>query len=129
DVRVDEGAAAESAGDDAAEAPERPDVPDAVHALARVPEVPCGLPRAARKGARRVRLAPLEQTDRPSGPGQPVRPHGAAEARSDDDDVEVLLRFRLFPPRHWSARILGQPSDVVQRWACVPLCTRAQPGP
>ena len=99
DVRVDQRAAAETAGHHALEAAERPDVEQALHALARVPEVAAHRARGAGEAARRVGLAALQQDDGAARLRQPVRSHRTAEPGPDDHRVRVLVVcLALGPP-------------------------------
>ena len=118
DVRVDERAAAEPAGDDAADPAKGPDVEEAVQALARVPQRASGLPRAARERPRRVRAAALEEADRHARFRQSLAHHRPAETRADDDGVEVPFGrsgagegHGRMPPSHSPrrARLLSSP--------------------
>src|SRR5205823_11536153 len=86
-VGVDERAATESAGDQSFHPAERPDVEHAVKALVRIPEILLQAVWRAGKRIRRVRLSALEHADAHPGFGQPIRHHGAAESRADDDGV------------------------------------------
>ena len=97
-VGVDQRATAEPARDQRLEAVEGPEVEHPLEALARVPEVVLEPQRAARKRARRICLAALEDEHPSSGFGQAAGGHRAAEAGADDDDVEVGVVLFV---RHW----------------------------
>lgn len=90
DVRVDERAAAEAAGDDRVDVVEAPDVEHPVQAFAGIPELTLHPERRAREGVGRKRLSAFEQADAVPGLGQAIRRHRSAEAGSDDDSVEML---------------------------------------
>src|SRR5205823_6181782 len=80
------------------------DVEHSVEASARVPEVLREAQRAARERAGRVRLPALEQADALAGLGEPMSGHGAAEARSDDHGLEMVLRPVVTRRSHSSGR-------------------------
>jgi hypothetical protein len=89
-VGVDERAAAQPRGDERVDAAEGPVVIHARQAVGRVPEALAGPVGAAGERAGGVGAAALEHEHPLAGLREPVGRHRAAEARADDDRVEMI---------------------------------------
>src|SRR6266511_5878510 len=143
-VRVDQGAAAQSAGDERLEPLERPEIEHPVLAVARVPEVPRHVVRRACERTRRICLAALEQTHAQPTFREPERRHRAAEPRADDDRVEVfrggahqprenslVLWLSASPRRTFASSSQSEcgafsgASSATRSAACLPIATSA----